>query len=181
MSAELEEVLCQEELLWFQQSRENWIKSSDRITTFYHLSTLVRKKQQRGHILKDTLGRVIGDWEESGKFVQVYFNDIFSYPNTDTMQTLGRGFPNINKDCWSELNCPVSQEEVKKALFAMAPYKAPGPNGFPTGFYQKAWEIVGSSICGLVIDYLKTEILPKGINDTLISLIPKIAHPENVT
>lgn len=63
----------------------------------------------------------------------------------------------------------------------MAPYKAPGPDGFPVGFYQKTWITVGMSICGLVSDYLDSGIMPEGLNDTLVSLIPKNPHPESVT
>jgi hypothetical protein len=30
----------------------------------------------------------------------------------------------------------VENEEIKHALFKMNPWKAPGPDGFPTGFIQ---------------------------------------------
>lgn len=179
---DLEEVLRQEELMWYQQSRENWIKSGDRNTKYYHLSTMVRKKHKRGHILKDASGKVAGDLEESGKFLQEYFQSIFSPPAVvETSPTLGGGFPILDSTYWLELNYTVSQEEVRKALFSMAPYKASGPDGFPVVFYQKTWEIVGASICSLVTTYFEAGTLPEGINDTLVSLSPKIAHPDNVT
>lgn len=179
---ELEEVLNQEELMWYQQSQESWIKSGDRNTKFYHLSTKVRQKQRRSYILTDTTGRVAKDHEESGNFIQKYFSNIFSSPSTiDEIQLWGSGFPTVDSAHWSEINCPISQEEVKRALFDMAPYKAPGPDSFPAGFYQKAWAIVGKTLSDLVTDYFRTGVLPEGINDTLISLIPKTAHPESVT
>ncbi|GKF82844.1 hypothetical protein Tco_0244500, partial [Tanacetum coccineum] len=36
----------------------------------------------------------------------------------------------------------VTDEEIKKALFDMDDNKAPGPDGFTSKFYKKAWDIV---------------------------------------
>jgi hypothetical protein len=33
-------------------------------------------------------------------------------------------------------------EEVKFALFSMAPNKAPGPDNIPIEFYQHCWDII---------------------------------------
>ena len=42
---ELEVVLNQEEEIWVLKSRVNWLVQGDRSTNFYHVSTLVRRKQ----------------------------------------------------------------------------------------------------------------------------------------
>lgn len=34
------------------------------------------------------------------------------------------------------LNAPCSMQEIREALFMMDPWKAPGPDRFPVGFYQ---------------------------------------------
>lgn len=39
---ELDIVLDQEELLWFQKSREKWILEGDRNTSYYHTSAIVK-------------------------------------------------------------------------------------------------------------------------------------------
>lgn len=182
LGAELEEVLNQEELLWYQRSRENWIHTGDRNTKFYHISTKVRQKKKKGFILKDLAGREAEDYEESGKFLHYYFTNMFLCQDVDmNPQRLSGGFPSIEPHLWSKLNRPVTLEEVKTALFEMAPYKAPGLDGIPAGFYQKAWITVGGSISKLVADYFDNGELPVGMNDTFISLIPKVTHPESVT
>ncbi|XP_031124340.1 uncharacterized protein LOC116027055 [Ipomoea triloba] len=43
---ELEETLQQEEILWFQQAREEWIASGDRNTKFYHAATKCKKAKR---------------------------------------------------------------------------------------------------------------------------------------
>ncbi|XP_019157557.1 PREDICTED: uncharacterized protein LOC109154147 [Ipomoea nil] len=53
---ELEDILYQEELLWFQRSREVWIASGDRNTRYYHTATAVKKGSSRISSLKDDEG-----------------------------------------------------------------------------------------------------------------------------
>jgi hypothetical protein len=40
------------------------------------------------------------------------------------------------------LTAPFSEEKVKVAIFQMEHNKAPGSDGFPTGFYQIFWDII---------------------------------------
>ncbi|XP_061365839.1 uncharacterized protein LOC133309117 [Gastrolobium bilobum] len=42
---ELSDILDQEEHIWYQKSRGEWIKGGDRNTGFYHTSTLIRRKR----------------------------------------------------------------------------------------------------------------------------------------
>ena len=47
LQQELETILSQEELLWFQKSREEWIHSEDRNTKFYHQTTIIKNKRKK--------------------------------------------------------------------------------------------------------------------------------------
>ncbi|KAG6396882.1 hypothetical protein SASPL_143040 [Salvia splendens] len=42
---------------------------------------------------------------------------------------------------------PFRPNDVKNALFAMKPWKAPGVDRFQAGFYQRHWETIGKDIC----------------------------------
>lgn len=50
---------------------------------------------------------------------------------------INNAFPRLNNSDWDCVNADFTPEEIRKAMFDMAPFKAPGPDGFQAGFYQK--------------------------------------------
>lgn len=74
----------------------------------------------------------------------------------------------------------VGMEEVKKALFEMKPWKAPGLDSFHVGFIQNKWSLVGRDICVDVNNVLQGGDLCGHVNNTLISLIPKVPLPNTL-
>ncbi|XP_019164336.1 PREDICTED: uncharacterized protein LOC109160503 [Ipomoea nil] len=75
----------------------------------------------------------------------------------------------------------VTSDEVKIALFEMAPYKAPGPDGFHAAFYQRMWSVIGMDLTDKILEFFQTAKMHNHWNDTLIALIPKVHHPELIT
>jgi hypothetical protein len=71
----------------------------------------------------------------------------------------------------------VSDDKIRVALFQMGPTKAPGPDGFPALFYQTHWDFLKNDICAAVRGFLKGDILPEGLCDLVIVLIPMVQHP----
>lgn len=68
----------------------------------------------------------------------------------------------------------VTNEEIKRAMFDMAPLKAPGSDDFHAIFFQKQWDTVGPAVCGWVKMVFNGRDINFGLNNTLIVLIPKI-------
>ncbi|XP_019171541.1 PREDICTED: uncharacterized protein LOC109167085 isoform X2 [Ipomoea nil] len=67
---ELEDILFQEELLWYQRSREDWIASGDRNTRYYHAATMVKNSNKRVYRLKDDNG----EWIEEEGLIREHVN-----------------------------------------------------------------------------------------------------------
>lgn len=53
----------------------------------------------------------------------------------------------------TRLLCPVTNDEIKKAIWSIADKKAPEPDGFSAGFYKTTWPIIGETICDAVREF----------------------------
>ena len=78
------------------------------------------------------------------------------------------------------LNRRITQEEIKKAIFSINDSKAPGPDGFTSLFFKKAWSIVGSDVTEAVESFFNSGCMLREINCTIIALVPKVPNPESM-
>ena len=175
LKIEMEQVLAQEEMLWFQKSRQNAIKDGDRNTRYFHLSTVIRRKRNRIETLQHNNGNWCFDQDVIKQNVQEYWYSLFQDqdPGSTGNQLLHEAFPRMSDNEFEVLNRPFAACEVKYALMSMDAYKAPGPDGFQPLFYQRFWETVSPSLIQLVHDVLRGVDFPDGLNDAYLVLIPK--------
>ncbi|XP_031124258.1 uncharacterized protein LOC116026974 [Ipomoea triloba] len=175
------EVLYQEELLWSQRSREEWIVSGDRNTAYYHAATLIRNSRNSIVSLRDGTGEGIMEGNNLKDHVRNFYVHLFTTEgNAYPYHLLDGSYPRLMPEEWREFNKEVSMVEVHNALTSMAPFKAPGPDGFHAAFYQRMWGVVGNTLYNLVKDAYNTGALPVGVNDNLLVLIPKVNSPETI-
>ncbi|GLT44684.1 hypothetical protein SLA2020_185690 [Shorea laevis] len=73
-------VLNQEELLWLQKSRSNWVRFGDRNTRFFHTTTIVKRRNQRTTALKITNNSWCTDPKELRDMVVEYFKELYQAP-----------------------------------------------------------------------------------------------------
>ncbi|XP_074301475.1 uncharacterized protein LOC141632870 [Silene latifolia] len=171
----LDEVLREEELLWFQKYRMEAICDGDRNTRFFHLSTVIRRKQNRIEGLQDSVGNWVWDAAVIQRMVLDYFQGLFAGPVTNICLT------DLTLDESTKLGRNYLVADVQCALNQMSPYKAPGPDGFQALFYQSHWDIVSPSLCHMVLQMLHDNVFPDGLGEAFISLIPKVNNPHSVT
>jgi len=67
----------------------------------------------------------------------------------------------------------VSGEEIKKVLFSMPNDKSPGPDGYTSEFFKSTCDIIGTEFTIAIQSFFVKGFLPKGINSTILALIPK--------
>ncbi|XP_019184368.1 PREDICTED: uncharacterized protein LOC109179318 [Ipomoea nil] len=111
-----------------------------------------------------------------------YYKCFFSAGTPGTEEDFFEGIvPRITQAQNEFLLRPFELDEVKSALFAMFPDKAPGPDGMNSGFYQHIWDVVGGDVASFIINCVESCDFPPGLTETNIFLIPKKKTPEYVT
>lgn len=80
-----------------------------------------------------------------------------------------------------KLDVELKDEEVKQALYDMDPWKSLGSDGYPVGFYQKSWNIVGSKVCTHVRRLWDNPKEIAEVNYINLCLIPKVQTPQPVS
>ena len=90
-------------------------------------------------------------------------------------------FPRLEREEVDSLNADVLEQEVRSSLFNIGGLKAPGPDGFPALFFQKNWKVCKQELVNLVEKAFRLGCIPDQINQTYISLIPKIPNPSSLS
>ncbi|KAK5845345.1 hypothetical protein PVK06_001517 [Gossypium arboreum] len=175
---ELENVLHHEELLWRQKAMCDWLKMGDRNTKYFHTRALQRRKNNHIHAIRDS----DGNWIYDPKLIEREANVFFQRLYKDVPDPLGtlppNRFPHLDPVDIGFLRKPVSNEEIKVALFDMAPLKALGNDGFHALFFQKHWDFIGGTVCDWIKRIFEGNPIEADMNNTLIVLIPKVQNPE---
>lgn len=83
----------------------------------------------------------------------------------------------MNKDLIS----PVTEEEVRAAIFDIGAHKAPGPDGFSAILYHNYWEEIKPEVITEIIQVFETGRLDEKLNHTNLCLIPKIYPPTGIS
>nr|ABW81176.1 non-LTR reverse transcriptase [Arabidopsis cebennensis] len=167
---EFEVVLEQEEIVWFQKSREKWIALGDRNTKYFHTSTIIRRRRNQIEMLKDDEGKWVEEPEELAKMAVEYYQKLYSVEDVDSIveRLPSAGFTCLTREEISDLSKPFMSIDVENSMRGMGRFKAPGPDGYQPVFYQDCWEVVGQSVTNFVLNFFETGQLPNEANDAML-------------
>ncbi|OMO85295.1 reverse transcriptase [Corchorus capsularis] len=183
LSQEYKAILKDEEDIWAMKSRVDWLNDGERNTRFFHVSTLVRRNYNRILRIQDANGVWTDNLEIIKGIIQQHFVSLFTTSHSDTSRVYNSGPRKIvalDDSAQTSLITPISDIEIQKTVWSFKPQKAPGPDGLHPCFFQRCWGILKEKFCGDIREIFSKKEMPKGLNDTLISLIPKIPNPEKV-
>lgn len=174
MSCDLDEIHRLEESYWHARARTNDIRDGDKNTKYFHHKVSQRKRRNTIHGILDENGVWKKGREEICEVVKRYFVGLFATDNPVQMEEALAGLHTCVSDEMNEaLVRTPSGEEVREAMFAMHPNKAPGIDGHHALFFQKFWHIMGPDIISFVQSWWCGEVDLDEVNRTCIVLIPK--------
>jgi hypothetical protein len=140
VTQQLEDRRRQEEILWKQKLRIQWLKEGDRNTKFFHRSVIQRRHSNKiTHLITDE-GESITSHEDMETTLIDYFQNLLSEPLPDRSEAISKITRNVPSLVTQEQNSallkPITIEEVDEALQHTPKCKAPGPDGFTSDFFH---------------------------------------------
>lgn len=100
LQAKLSEWLVSSEVLWRQKSRELWLKVKDKNSSFFHLSTIIRRRQNNIDVIRAD----DGTWVIGSRNIKHFFLDKFK----DRFSEEEVSFPNHFKNL---IHTTISEED----------------------------------------------------------------------
>ncbi|KAF7150605.1 hypothetical protein RHSIM_Rhsim02G0226500 [Rhododendron simsii] len=199
--SELENLLTREEVYWAQRAKQNWLTMGDRNTKYFHKIASIRAHKNRAVALRDSSGVLVTDPDAIEAMFLDHFRSIFRCEEGSSVSRQGyldyengvRDGDRVNPSLLAtiktkltdvqrqELDRPITPDEIRKAMFQMDGRKAPGPDGFVAAFYQENWDWMGMDIVQASLAFFESGFMLKELNQTLITLIPKVPNPQCVS
>lgn len=186
LQADHQQCLLAQEAHWLQRLRLNWNLMGDRNMSFFHSTTMIRRRRNKiGAIQRDN-----GDWvvKESEIRLEVvnHFKGIYTQPNLDQgpvslPQRVLDQVPKIPQEAAELLDLYPIEEEIRRVINSLGPTKAPGPDGITAALVQQNWNYFGSIVIKEVTSFFQIGMMKEGIAHSNLVLIPKTTAPTKVT
>ncbi|GJS94536.1 RNA-directed DNA polymerase, eukaryota [Tanacetum coccineum] len=165
---------------FMQKAKVRWAIEGDENSKFFH--GVINKKRVNLSI-KGVM--VDGEWVDDPCRVKDEFQSHFAsrFQDPGTMRSrLNFMFPNrLSSDQATDLESPVTTDEIRNAVWACGENKSPGPDGFTFEFFRMFWNVIGPDMSVAVEWFFNHNSFSRGCNSSFVSLVPKIPDPKIVS
>ncbi|KAL5558507.1 hypothetical protein UlMin_034718 [Ulmus minor] len=173
-----------EERYWKQRSKDTWLKCGDRNSKFFHKKASARQAKNSISGLLDSNEKWCDTEQGMAQIIESHFETLFS-SSSHSLVEFDRVLDTIDRKVTTQMNEQLDQvfglEDVKEAVFQMALTKSPGADGMSAVFYQSFWSVVGEEVTMACLGFTNRGLPLGSINETIITLIPKIKNPTRIT
>ncbi|KAL2231031.1 UNVERIFIED_CONTAM: hypothetical protein Sindi_1697500 [Sesamum indicum] len=173
-----------EQIMLQQRAKIQWMKEGDQCTRIFFRKIAQRRVARRILQINDDYGT---SHTEPGEIINEfvhYYQNLLGGNRRQILIDIGFLRPwarhILSNEEASHLISIFTPDDVKQAVFDIAEDKAPGPDGYSSGFFKAAWPVVGQEVTKAVLDFFSTGKLLKQVNSTILALIPKVHSPMTV-
>ena len=171
---ELALVSNEQESLMYQKSRLTWLKEGDFKTSFFHntVNWFRRVNGIRGVNVNDTW---VEDQLRLKQEVKNFFEQRYIEHGGPRMSLEEVPFKQIDSED-NEMLCAnfFFQEKIRCAVWECNDNKCPGLDAQNFNFIKGCWQVIKEDILKVVNEFHHNGTLPRGVNATFVSLIPKV-------
>jgi len=175
LNERLAELLREEELKWYQRAKVKHLIQGDANTKYFHLLANGRHRKTRIFQLEDGNTIIEGD-AQLKQHITSYYKNLFGPPdrsNVELDEHLVQDIPQVSNLENEYLIEELSKSEIRSAVFLMEHNKAPGPDGFPSEFYQAFWDLLKDDLMALFMKFHAGSLPLYSLNFGNIILLPK--------
>lgn len=163
---------------WEQRMKQVWLKTGDKNTKQFHLSAQQRRKKNNiTHLQNSSNIWLTNPYDIVDELVSIFrhlFQEDVNIRSPSNLQESSFSLNTIESNSFSDI---PSSEDIWNVVRKMNSFGSPGPDGYPVMFYKKCWTIVGADVTKFIQQIFSTDIIPSKLNQTHISLIPKVKNP----
>ncbi|KAJ9536330.1 hypothetical protein OSB04_un000493 [Centaurea solstitialis] len=170
-----------EECFFRQRAKVHWLKEGDMNTKYFHKCVKEKRGRSFIHSVIDQNGNfILGDGV--GTTFLHHFENILGTRDVSVNGSIPSSLygPKLTLTEANYIIRPITDEEIRDAIFGIGNDKAPGSDGFTSKFFKSAWDIVGEDVMIAVHNFFYSGRLLKEVNHTLICLIPKCPNASKV-
>ncbi|XP_062118489.1 uncharacterized protein LOC133832121 [Humulus lupulus] len=166
--------------LLVQRSKITWLRQGDLNTSFFY-AFLKKCKAENGIVsFINEEGNLVYKYSEVVSHYVGHFRAFLGSTSSATgklkIQNIEMG-PKLSVEQQVLLLKPFSKKEIWEALFSIPITKAPGPDGFGSGFFKIVWHDIEDEVCAAISQCFETGLFLPELHETTLSLIPKVANP----
>jgi hypothetical protein len=173
LNLKLSTLLHQQMIYWKQRGRIKWVKLGDENSKFFHANATIKHRRNLITSLTDPSGEIIYDHNLKAELIWRDFKERLGSFNFEYMQFNLESLLVQSLDL-SSLEEPFSNQEVDDIIRHLSLDKSPGLDGFNNDFLKRCWPLIRNDFYNLCSAFHSEDICLKSINDSFITLIPKV-------
>ncbi|KAJ4437581.1 hypothetical protein ANN_17726 [Periplaneta americana] len=159
--------------------------SEDERCALYHLVKEKRNARTKyiSH-LQTTEGTQLTSNSDCIKEIETFFRALYSASPTSATETdtlLKHVNRHLNLQQQHDLQLPITEEEILRAIETAPKNSAPGPDGLTYQLYKMQWNLIKDTLVDLFNYIFDRGIVVEGFSDGIVILLPKVTNPRTVS